>query len=226
MDFYKQAEQAVKDAAKRQSWVNSYKQAQPLRSKAELNRMADMEMQFAKERKGVTGSKLKELLDAQRKYFFRELKRIEALEAAAKVEKDRVSSLREQQELAKKQFGLDSKAINDRENNRLAGFDNLDSKISGQADVLRARAEGSSLRGQNAFKGGSVEEFQFVSAMQRENEVQKTLSRIDEREEQRHAEIAALRRQAIEDATAERNELKSELSAKLDDIASAIQNKE
>ena len=62
--------------------------------------------------------------------------------------------------------------------------------------------------------------------MQRENEVQKTLNKIDEREEQRHAEIAALRRQAIEEATAAQNELRGELAGKLENLISAINNKE
>ena len=73
----------------------------------------------------------------------------------------------------------------------------------------------------NATSG--EEEFQFISAMHRENEVQKTLNKIDERVEQRHAE---LRRRAIEEATAEGNVIKNELSGKLDSVASAINNKQ
>ena len=222
MDFYVQQEKARRDALERQGWLDTYKQQQPRRSDAQLNRMADMEMQFAKEREGVNvGSKLKELTEAQRKYFFNELKRIETLEKAAKIEKDRIKSLREEESAAKAAFDANIKKAEAERQAAFGKLDAQDNKISGDADLLRLRANGASQGGAN-FSGGSVEEFQYVSEMNKENEVKEALFAIDKMEQERHERVQKKREEIQQDAQEQMENLRSDLTDLLSQIREKI----
>ena len=222
MDFYVQQEKARRDALERQGWLDTYRKQQPNRSDAQLNRMADMEMQFAKERDGVNvGSKLKELREAQRKYFFNELKRIETLEKAAKIEKDRIKSLREEESAAKAAFDANIKKAEAERQAAFGKLDAQDNKISGDADLLRLRANGAS-QGGASFSGGSVEEFQYVSEMDKQNEVKDALFAIDKMEQERHERVQKKREEIQQDTQEQMETLRGDLTDLLSQIREKI----
>lgn len=134
-------------------------------------------------------------------------------------EEEKIKSLSEQQKKIKDQQKKDEAAVK-------GVFDQVKEDKDKEFSTRKALIEGSSLKGQNAFKGGSVEEFKFISAMKAEGEKQDALHKLQEEkkafEEEQRTKLET-KLQELQDQSDGKIE---DLAGKIDTLNTTISNRE
>jgi tape measure domain-containing protein len=103
--------------------------------------------------------------------------------------------------------------------------ENMD-KLDKNYERMKAVAEGPSLKGQNAFKGGSVEEFKFISAMKSESEKQDKLQKLEEIR-QKAAEILQEKHEKfLQDLHDDAKQKQEDIAGKIEELKTAIAMRE
>ena len=196
---------------------------------AEMDRAREEALDAAKE----AGASDKELVEVNDKYVtVAELRvaRIEKEEEAAKAEAERAKKAREEYtksvKAARAAYEADVKRASEIQNMIEEAFVRADNQIQEQFERSMALAEGPALKGQNAFKGGSVEEFQFVSDMIAQREQDSAVEKAEERAQQQRQALAELKERSDQQIEEKLQELRGGLEGKLEALISAINSKE
>ena len=191
-----------------QAMANADEQMQ--KNKNEINeagRLADGSM--------VDEARTKKLLENEDKVHRQEQSRIKRRQAR----ENQIEKL-QQDELKRKE---DLKAKEKKAKDTLD--ENMD-KLDKNYERMKAVAEGPSLKGQNAFKGGSVEEFKFISAMKSESEKQDKLQKLEE-VRQKAAEILQEKHEKfMQDLHDEAKQKQEDIAGKLEELKTAISMRE
>ena len=134
-------------------------------------------------------------------------------------EEKQIKNLTEQQKKIKDQLKRDEDVAK-------ARFDQVAEDKKEEFATRKAVIEGSSLKGQNAFKSGSVEEFKFISAMKAEGEKQDAMQKLQEDkkafedEQRRKLEIKLQELQDQSDGKVDN------LAGKIEELRTTIANRE
>ncbi|MGC6448528.1 MAG: hypothetical protein ACON5J_19020 [Rubripirellula sp.] len=196
---------------------------------AEMSKVRDEAMEAARE----AGASEKEILEINDKYVtVAELRvaRIQREEAAAKAETERAKKAREDYaksvKAARAAYEADVNRVAQIRDEREAIMAGHEAKIQEQYDRSMAMAEGPALKGRNAFTGGSVEEFQFISDMISQKEKDDTVSKAEALAQEQRQRLADMKKQSDDQIEDKLQELRNGLESKLDSLISAINNKE
>jgi len=191
-----------------QAMANADEQMQ--KNKNEINeagRLADGSM--------VDEGRTKKLLENEDKVHRQEQSRIKRRQA-----RENMMEKLQKEELKRKE---DLKA---KEKKAKDTLDENMEKLDKNYERMKAVAEGPSLKGQNAFKGGSVEEFKFISAMKSEAEKQDKLQKLEE-VRQKAAEILQEKHEKfMQDLHDEAKQKQEDIAGKLEELKTAISMRE
>lgn len=91
---------------------------------------------------------------------------------------------------------------------------------------MKAQAEGSALKGQNAFKGGSVEEFKFISKMQAEEEKQDKLQKLEEVRQAAAEALQEKHEKFLQDLHDDAKQKQEDIAGKIEELKTAISMRE
>ena len=91
---------------------------------------------------------------------------------------------------------------------------------------MKAQAEGSALKGQNTFKGGSVEEFKFISKMQAEEEKQDKLQKLEEVRQAAAEALQEKHEKFLQDLHDDAKQKQEDIAGKIEELKTAISMRE